>query len=162
MTTRLYAGSIQRVVTVDTHCWMWVLHLFTLLNLHVSTTCDTIQQLPVCTMCYYPLFSSALRCFPLSCEVDPHRACHVRLLCVMNLFVIAYVHCRLRLTVCLWVHINCLFTSASTCMLTWSSVIMSSNGYLMLPVVLVLLRCHVVVAESSCVVCCCRIASRGD
>lgn len=28
MTTRLFVGSIQRAVTVDTHCWMWALHFF--------------------------------------------------------------------------------------------------------------------------------------
>lgn len=63
--------------------------------------------------------------------------------------------CQGRLTLCVSIHrIFCLFTSSSTCMSTWSSVIMSSNGYLMFPVVRVLWWYYVVVAESSWVVCC--------
>ena len=44
-------------------------------------------------------------------------------------------------------------------MTTWPSVITSCNGYLMFPVVRVLPRCHVVVAESPWVVCCGHSAS---
>lgn len=121
MTTRLYVGFIQRVVTVDTHCWMWVLHV-------CIRKAGTMYYVFLLSDQYFlSLFISlALLCFLLSHEVDPDWACHVRLLCMWEcllsvgnitcaLHTCAFedsyggLSCQMRLTVCLWLYINCMF-----------------------------------------------------
>lgn len=115
MTTRLYAGFIQRAVTVDTHCWMWVLHLITLSNQHIAFNFWFCLSLP-------PPFSHTL----LSSQ--PWSGSWLNLSCKTvgcSIFSQTKYVLQMRITKC----VLCLFTRSSTYMLT--SVITSSNGYLM-------------------------------